>query len=114
MHCLSRPRANWAPEGPALRTGGWSLRMTSLSSFHSTSGTQNFLGLRSTASGAMEIVFDDGAAQRMVWRVTAPAKAEARIVEALRLAIDQARVLPALYSELTKRSIAIEAVTQTE
>ncbi len=59
----------------------------------------------------MEIVYDDGEAQhRMVWRVKSPEPSEARIGEALRLAVDQTRVLPALYSELKKRSIAIEAV----
>ncbi len=82
--------------------------MTSLSSFHSSVGTHNFLGLR-TNRGAMEIVYDDGAAHRMVWRVKSAAN-EARIGEALKVAVDQARVLPALYSELKKRSIAIEAV----
>ena len=59
----------------------------------------------------MEIVFDDGRSHRMVWRVDTPKASETRIGEALRLAVDQARVLPALYSELRKRSIAIEAVT---
>lgn len=85
-----------------------------LTSFHSSVGTQNFLGLRSRPTGEMEIVFDDGTAQRRIWRVTAPARSEARIVEALRLAVDQARVLPALYSELRKRSIRIEAVAPAE
>lgn len=59
----------------------------------------------------MEIVYDDGGARRMVWRVKSPEPSEARIGEALRAAVDEARVLPALFSELKKRSIAIEAVT---
>ncbi len=85
--------------------------MTSLSSFHSSSvHKHNFLGLRTTTQGAMEIVYDDGEAHRMVWRVKSPTASEARIGEALRLAVDQARVLPALYSELTKRSISIEVI----
>lgn len=86
--------------------------MTTLSSFHSSVGTHSFLGLRTSARGGMEIVFDDGEARhRMIWRVKSPAPNEARIGEALKLAVDQARVLPALYAELKKRSIAIEAVT---
>lgn len=85
--------------------------MTRLSSFHSSIGTHSFLGLRTTPMGVMEIVFDDGGEHRMVWRVQSPQPNEARIGEALRLAVDQHRVLPALYTELTKRSIAIEAVT---
>jgi hypothetical protein len=85
--------------------------MTSLSSFHSSAARHTFLGLRTTPKGAMEIVFDDGEARhRMVWRVKSPDTNEARIGEALKLAVDQVRVLPALYSELKKRSIAIEAV----
>ncbi|MDE3080156.1 MAG: hypothetical protein KGI94_09025 [Paracoccaceae bacterium] len=84
--------------------------MTSLASFHSSVGRANFLGLRTIPQGAMEIVFDDGAAHHMVWRVKS-APSEARIGEALKLAVDQARVLPALFSELKKRSIAIEDVT---
>ncbi|MFC2967698.1 hypothetical protein [Acidimangrovimonas pyrenivorans] len=56
-----------------------------------------------------EIVYDDGVSQRMVWRAAGPGAAEPRIQEALRLAVDQARVLPALYSELRKRAISIEA-----
>lgn len=84
--------------------------MTSLASFHSAVGRANFLGLRTNQQGTMEIVFDDGVAHRMVWRVKSVAN-EARIGEALKFAIDQARVLPALFSELQKRSIAIEDVT---
>lgn len=80
------------------------------SGFHSSIGTNSFLGLRSRNAGVIEIVYDDGAAGRMVWRVNSPSATEARIGEALRLAVDQARVLPALYTELKKRSISIEMV----
>lgn len=84
--------------------------MTSLASFHSSAERANFLGLRTNSQGTMEIVFDDGAARRMVWRVKSAANA-ARVGEALKLAVDQARVVPALLSELKKRAIAIEDVT---
>ena len=57
----------------------------------------------------MEIVYDDGVARRLVWRV-ASSSAEELIGDALRLAVEQVRVLPALYTELKKRAIAIDAV----
>lgn len=82
--------------------------MASISTYHSAVGGADFLGLRATPRG-MEIVYDDGARRRMVWRVSSPA-AEALIGDALRLAVDQARVLPALYTELQKRAISVEAV----
>lgn len=67
------------------------------------------LGLRTGQGGAVEIVYDDGVRRRHVWRVR-PGAAEAPLRDALRDAVRQTRVLPALYAELRKRSIAIEAV----
>ena len=46
----------------------------------------------------------------MVWRVTEAAADEGRLSEALARAVAQARVIPALYSELKKRSISVESV----
>ncbi len=80
-----------------------------LQSFHSSLGGFDFLGLRKSPSGAVEIVYDDGVARRMIWRVRSHA-ADHTIGEVLRYAVDQTRVLPALLSELKRRSIAIEAV----
>ena len=85
--------------------------MPKQSAFHSPFGGFDFLGLRKGPSGAVEIVYDDGVKRRMVWRVRSQAS-ESRIGEALRQAVSQAQVLPALYSELKKRSIAIEAVAR--
>ena len=82
--------------------------MASISTYHSALGGADFLGLRTTPRG-MEIVYDDGVRRRMVWRVASPS-AEALIGEALRMAVDQVRVLPALYTELKKRSISVDAV----
>ncbi len=80
-----------------------------ISAHHSRLGGFDFLGLRKGRSGAMEIVYDDGVARRKVWRVLG--EANARIIDAaLARAVAQTRVLPALYEELKKRSIAIEAV----
>lgn len=81
----------------------------SLSSFHSPAGGFDFLGFRRSRNGAVEIVYDDGVRRRMIWRVL-PGATEDVLGEALECAVNQRRVLPALYAELKKRSIAIEAV----
>lgn len=79
--------------------------------FHAPHGGADFLGIRRSRSGMTEIVYDDGVARRMVWRVTPSATLdEARITEALRVAVGSIRVVPALYDELKKRAIAIERV----
>ncbi|OYX41834.1 MAG: hypothetical protein B7Z02_14615 [Rhodobacterales bacterium 32-67-9] len=80
-----------------------------LQSYHSSHGGFDFLGLRKGPSGAVEIVYDDGVARRMIWRVRTKA-ADHTIGEVLRYAVDQTKVLPALLSELKRRSIAIEAI----
>ncbi len=77
--------------------------------FHAPNGGADFLGWRKARDGATEIVYDDGVARRMVWRV-AEATNEARIVDALRVSVSSLRVLPTLYDELKKRAIAIEQV----
>lgn len=79
------------------------------SGFHSPSGGFDFLGLRKGRRGDVEIVYDDGVARRKVWRVCG-AVSESQLGEALSRAARELRVLPALYAELKKRSIAIEAV----
>jgi hypothetical protein len=80
------------------------------SAFHAPFGGSVFLGYRTTRSGGTEIIYDDGVARRMVWRVTQALADEGRLSEALSRAVSQTRVIPALYSELKKRSIAVEAV----
>lgn len=77
--------------------------------FHSASGGFDFLGLRKGRKGGVEIVYDDGVARRMVWRVRGAAN-EHQLGDALSRAVNQTRVVPALYSELRKRSIAVEAI----
>ncbi len=80
-------------------------------SFHTPHGGADFLGWRKTRAGATEIIYDDGVARRMVWRVAGNDPSEARISEALRQAVGSLRVVPSLYDELTKRAIAIERIT---
>jgi hypothetical protein len=79
------------------------------SSFHAPEGGV-FLGLRQGRSGASEIVYDDGVARRLIWRVSSTDSRPEDIDAALRVAVGNVRVVPTLYAELKKRSIAIEAV----
>lgn len=76
--------------------------------FHAPHGGADFLGYR-TRAGATEIVYDDGVARRMVWRVSGAAT-EARLSDALRVAVGSVRVVPSLYDELKKHAIAIERI----
>lgn len=78
--------------------------------YHSSSGGFDFLGLRPARNGGVEIVYDDGVARRMVFRVIDAGRNAGEIGDALRHAVNQTRVLPALYSELRKRAISIEAI----
>ncbi|MGL4279252.1 MAG: hypothetical protein ACRCS0_02710 [Albidovulum sp.] len=77
--------------------------------YQSSFGGFDYLGLRKGKTGAVEIVYDDGVKRRLVWRVSTQAK-ESVLGDALRNAVNQPRVLQALYAELKRRSIAIEAV----
>ena len=79
-------------------------------SFHAPNGGADFLGLRKNRLGATEIVYDDGVARRMVWRVSSAEGKEARITDALRVAVGSLRIVPTLYDELKKRAIGIERV----
>ena len=81
-----------------------------LQSFHAPHGGADFLGWRKNRQGTTEIVYDDGVARRMVWRVASTDPSEDRISDALRVAVGSLRVVPTLYDELKKRAIAIERV----
>ena len=77
--------------------------------FHSPRGGVDFLGLRTARNGSTEIVYDDGVARRMVWRVTRVTNPDS-LGDALATAVGAARVLPTLYAELKRRGVAIEAI----
>jgi hypothetical protein len=79
-------------------------------SFHAPHGGADFLGWRRTRAGLTEIIYDDGVARRMVWRVADHDPSEARLSDALRVAVGSLKVIPTLYDELKKRAIAIERV----
>lgn len=78
-------------------------------SFHAPHGGADFLGWRKRA-GETEIVYDDGVTRRMIWRVATSTPSEARISDALRVAVGAHRIVPTLYDELKKRAIAIEKI----
>lgn len=77
--------------------------------FHAPHGGADFLGWRRRA-GKTEIVYDDGVARRMVWRVEDERTDERRLSDALQAAVGSLRVVPSLYDELKKRAIHIERV----
>ena len=79
-------------------------------SFHASHGGADFLGWRKTRAGGTEIIYDDGVARRMTWRVAGANATEARIADALRRSVDSVRVVQTLYDEMKKRAIAIERV----
>ncbi len=78
--------------------------------FHAPHGGADFLAMRKSRTGATEIVYDDGVARRIIWRVDPAQVNEARISDALRVAVGALRVVPALYNELKKRAISVERV----
>lgn len=78
-------------------------------SFHAPFGAADFLGWRQRR-GETEIVYDDGVARRMVWRVAGQLANPAGLEDALRVAVASSRILPTLYLELKKRAIAVEKV----
>ncbi len=78
--------------------------------FHAPHGGADFLAMRINRSGVTEIVYDDGVARRIIWRVDAETVSEDRLSDALRVAVGALRVVPALYDELKKRAIAVERV----
>ncbi|MEO6301357.1 MAG: hypothetical protein ABIV25_15560, partial [Paracoccaceae bacterium] len=70
----------------------------------------DFLGWRISRAGNTEIVYEDGAAHRMVWRVASTDPDESSMAEAMQLAVLADRVVPTLIDELKKRAIAVERI----
>jgi hypothetical protein len=79
--------------------------------FHAPHGGADFLALRKNRQGTTEIVYDDGVARRIIWRVDAEGLNEDRLSDALRIAVGALRVVPTLYDELKKRAIGVERLT---
>jgi hypothetical protein len=84
--------------------------MSLSAAFHGPAGRGDFLGLRQRPLGRVEIVYDDGVAKRMVWRVMQDNSDPAILRSVLSSAVRESRVVPALISELRKRAIQIEMI----
>ena len=82
--------------------------MGTQATFHAPGKGADFLGWRVSRAGLTEIVYEDGAAHRMVWRVNSGAGDEASLSAALETAVRSVRVVPTLIEELKKRSIGVE------
>ncbi len=85
--------------------------MGTQTTFHAPGNGTDFLGWRVSRSGSTEIVYEDGAAHRMVWRVCGTTSDEASLAEAMQLAVRANRVVPTLMEELKKRAINVERLT---
>jgi len=81
------------------------------SGFHAPNGSADFLGFRKTHSGVTEVIYDDGVSRRVVWKVMGTQINEASLSDGLCHAVCALRVVPALISELSKRSITLERVS---
>ena len=79
--------------------------------FHAPNGGADFLGYRKARNGGTEVVYDDGVSRRMVWRVAGSQVNEAHLSDALRNAVSALRVVPAMITEVGKRAIALERIT---
>lgn len=76
--------------------------------FHAPGKGADFLGWRVSRAGRTEIVYEDGAARRMVFRVCSGSFDDDVMDEALQAAVSSGRVVPALMDELKKRAIEVE------
>lgn len=75
--------------------------------FRSPDGGADYLILRSDGQGHAEIVYDDGVARHIVWRVLQDGVSDARLRQILRGAVRHLRVVPALLEELRRRAIPV-------
>ena len=82
--------------------------MGTQTTFHAPGKGAEFLGWRVSRRGMTEIVYEDGAAHRMVWRINSGAGDGTALAEALQVAVGAPRVVPTLIDELHKRAINVE------
>ena len=76
--------------------------------FHAPGKGADFLGWRISRAGSTEIVYEDGRAQRIVFRVCSGPCDEVDMDQMLQSAVRANRVVPALMDELKKRAIEVE------
>ena len=82
--------------------------MGTQTTFHAPGKGTDFLGWRISRAGSTEIVYEDGLAHRIVFRVRSGPCDEADMAEMLQSAVSAHRVVPALMGELKKRAIEVE------
>jgi len=66
---------------------------------------QHFLGYRMNAFGKMQVVYDFDGSKHKVYDVETPDVASSVLVGAIRNAVTQRRVLPALFAALSSQNI---------
>ena len=76
--------------------------------FHAPGKGADFLGWRVGRSGLTEIVYENGAAHRMVFRVCSGSCDEDGMDQVLQAAVRSGRVMATLMEELKKRAIEVE------
>ena len=76
--------------------------------FHAPGKGADFLGWRISRAGLTEIVYEDGAARRIVFRVRSGDYDDDGMDAVLETAVRSGRVVPALMEELKKRAIEVE------
>ncbi|MBC7476551.1 MAG: hypothetical protein H7317_00470 [Pseudorhodobacter sp.] len=76
--------------------------------FHAPGKGADFLGWRISRAGTTEIVYENGLAQRMIFRICSGPCDETDMAEILQSAVRANRVVPALMGELKKRAIEVE------
>ena len=84
--------------------------MGTQTTFHAPGRGSDFLGWRISRAGNTEIVYEDGAAHRMIWRVASTDPDASSMAEAMQIAVLADRVVPTLIDELKKRAIAVERI----
>ena len=82
--------------------------MGTQNTFHAPGKGADFLGWRVGRSGSTEIVYEDGAARRMVFRVCSGICDEDGMAQLLQTAVQSNRVVATLMDELKKRAIEVE------
>jgi hypothetical protein len=82
--------------------------MGTQTTFHAPGKGADFLGWRVSRAGNTEIVYEDGAAHRIIFRVCSGGEDEAGLAAALQTAVKSSRVVATLMDELKKRAISVE------
>ena len=82
--------------------------MGTQTTFHAPGKGADFLGWRISRAGSTEIVYEDGQAQRTVFRVCSGQYADDDMAQVLQTAVKANRVLATLMDELKKRAIEVE------